>query len=44
MLAISYARSGRKEDGDREFAIQQKLTQQGAAGEPPVESQPKPNQ
>jgi tetratricopeptide (TPR) repeat protein len=33
LLAIAYARSGRKEDGDREFAIQQKLTQKGAAGE-----------
>jgi tetratricopeptide (TPR) repeat protein len=44
MLAISYARSGRKEEGDHEFAIQQKLTQKGAAGEPPAESQPKPNQ
>jgi tetratricopeptide (TPR) repeat protein len=43
MLAIAYARSGRKEDGDREFAIQQRLTQKGAAGEPPVESQQKPN-
>jgi tetratricopeptide (TPR) repeat protein len=43
MLAIAYARSGRKEDGDREFAIQQKLTQKGAAGEPPPESQPSPN-
>jgi len=39
LLAIAYARSGRKEDGDREFAIQQKLTQKGAAGEPPSESQ-----
>jgi Tfp pilus assembly protein PilF len=43
LLAIAYARSGRKEDGDREFAIQQRLTQKGAAGEQPVESQPKPN-
>jgi len=43
MLAIAYARSGRKEDGDREFAIQQKLTQKGAAGEPPPESQQTPN-
>jgi Tfp pilus assembly protein PilF len=34
MLAVAYARSGRKEDGDREFAIHQKLTQKGAAGEP----------
>ena len=42
MLAIAYARSGRKQDGDREFAIQQKLTQKGAAGEP-SESQQSPN-
>jgi tetratricopeptide (TPR) repeat protein len=34
LLAVAYARSGRKEDGDREFAIQQRLTQKGAAGEP----------
>jgi len=33
-LAIAYARSGRKEDGDREFEIQKRLTQKGAAGEP----------
>lgn len=43
MLAIAYARSGRKEDGDREFAIQQRLTQKGAAGDPPVESPQNPN-
>lgn len=43
LLAIAYARSGRKEDGDREFAIQQKLTQKGAAGEPAANSQPSPN-
>jgi len=43
MLAIAYARSGRKEDGDREFAIQKQLTQKGAAGEAPGESQQKPN-
>jgi tetratricopeptide (TPR) repeat protein len=43
LLAIAYARSGRKQDGDREFAIQQKLTQKGAAGEPGTESQPSPN-
>lgn len=43
LLAIAYARSGRKEDGDREFAIQRQLTQKGAAGEPPVGSQQKPN-
>ena len=43
LLAIAYARTGRKEDGDRQFAIQQKLTQKGAAGEAPTESQQKPN-
>ena len=43
MLAIAYARTGRKEDGDREFAIQKQLTQKGAAGEPAPESQPSPN-
>jgi len=43
LLAIAYARTGRKEEGDREFAVQQKLTQKGAAGEPPVEAQPSPN-
>jgi tetratricopeptide (TPR) repeat protein len=42
LLAIAYSRTGRKEDGDREFAIQQKLTQKGAAGEP-SESQQSPN-
>jgi tetratricopeptide (TPR) repeat protein len=42
MLAIAYARTGRKEDGDREFAIQKHLTQKGAAGEAP-ESQQNPN-
>lgn len=42
LLAIAYARTGRKEDGDREFAIQKQLTQKGAAGEPP-ESQQTPN-
>jgi tetratricopeptide (TPR) repeat protein len=42
MLAIAYARSGRKQDGDREFAIHRRLTQKGAAGEPP-ESQPSPD-
>jgi tetratricopeptide (TPR) repeat protein len=42
LLAVAYARSGRKQDGDREFAIQQKLTQKGAAGEP-SESQQSPN-
>jgi len=43
LLATAYSRSGRKEDGDREFAIQQRLTQKGAAGEPPPDSQEKPN-
>jgi tetratricopeptide (TPR) repeat protein len=43
LLAVAYARSGRKEDGDREFAIQQKLTQKGAAGESAPASQPSPN-
>jgi tetratricopeptide (TPR) repeat protein len=43
LLAIAYSRTGRKEDGDREFAIQRQLTQRGAAGEPVPESQPKPN-
>jgi len=43
LLAIAYARTGRKADGDREFAIQKQLTQKGAAGEPAPESQPKPN-
>jgi tetratricopeptide (TPR) repeat protein len=33
LLAIAYARTGRKDDGDREFAIQRQLTQKGAAGE-----------
>lgn len=42
-LAIAYARSGRKEEGDREFEIQKRLTQKGAAGEPPAEAQPDPN-
>jgi tetratricopeptide (TPR) repeat protein len=43
MLAVAYARTGRKEDGDREFAIQKQLTQKGAAGEPSGDSQQKPN-
>jgi tetratricopeptide (TPR) repeat protein len=43
LLAIAYARTGRKEDGDREFAIQRQLTQKGAAGEPAADSQPNPN-
>jgi len=43
MLAVAYARSGRKEEGDREFAIQRQLTQKGAAGESPAQSQTSPN-
>jgi tetratricopeptide (TPR) repeat protein len=43
LLAMAYSRVGRKEEADREFAIQQKLTQKGAAGEPSSESQPVPN-
>lgn len=43
MLAIAYTRTGHKEDGEREFAIQRQLTQKGAAGEPSPESQPNPN-
>jgi hypothetical protein len=43
MLAVAYARTGRKQEGDREFAIQKELTQKGAAGEPPSDSQQKPN-
>jgi tetratricopeptide (TPR) repeat protein len=43
LLAIAYARSGRKDESDREFAIQQRLTQKGAAGEPSADSQQAPN-
>jgi tetratricopeptide (TPR) repeat protein len=43
LLAVAYARTGRKEDGEREFAIQKQLTQKGAAGEPSAESQQKPD-
>jgi tetratricopeptide (TPR) repeat protein len=43
LLAIAYARSGRKEDGDRQFAIQRQLTQRGAAGEEGSPQQQKPN-
>jgi len=43
LLAIAYARSGRKEDGDRQFAIQRQLTQRGAAGEESSQPQPNPN-
>jgi len=42
LLAIAYSRTGRKAEGDREFSVQQKLTQKGAAGEP-TESQQSPN-
>jgi tetratricopeptide (TPR) repeat protein len=43
MLAIAYARTGRKQDGDREFAIQKQLTEKGSAGEAAGEAKPKPN-
>jgi tetratricopeptide (TPR) repeat protein len=43
LLAIAYARSGRKEDGDRQFAIQRQLTQRGAAGEDGSQPQQNPN-
>jgi tetratricopeptide (TPR) repeat protein len=43
LLAIAYSRTGRKEDGDKQFAIQRKLTQKGAAGENSPPSQAKPN-
>ena len=43
MLAIAYSRTGRKEDGDKQFAIQRQLTQKGAAGEDNPQSQTKPN-
>lgn len=43
LLAIAYARAGRKQDGDREFAIQRQLTQKGAAGEPEPQGEQKPN-
>ena len=43
LLAIAYSRSGRKEDGDKQFAIQRQLTQKGAAGENSPPSQAKPN-
>jgi len=42
-LAIAYSRSGRKQDGDKEFAIQKQLTQKGAAGEDAIPPQPTPN-
>jgi len=43
LLAIAYSRTGRKEDGDKQFAIQKQLTQKGAAGEENSQSQGKPN-
>jgi tetratricopeptide (TPR) repeat protein len=43
LLAIAYSRTGRKEDGDKQFAIQKQLTQKGAAGEDNSQSQAKPN-
>jgi tetratricopeptide (TPR) repeat protein len=43
LLAIAYARTGRKDDGDREFAIQRQLTQKGAAGEGNSTSVQNPN-
>jgi tetratricopeptide (TPR) repeat protein len=43
LLAIAYSRTGRKEDGDKQFAIQRQLTQKGAAGEDNSQSQTKPN-
>jgi tetratricopeptide (TPR) repeat protein len=43
LLAIAYSRTGRKEDGDKQFAIQRQLTQKGAAGEDNPQSQTKPN-
>lgn len=43
LLAIAYARTGRKSDGDREFAIQRELTQKGAAGEGNSTSVQNPN-
>jgi tetratricopeptide (TPR) repeat protein len=43
LLAIAYSRTGRKEDGDKQFAIQKQLTQKGAAGEDNPQPQAKPN-
>src|SRR5215469_2604093 len=43
LLAVAYARTGRKDDGDREFAIQRQLTQKGAAGEEGSQPPPNPN-
>jgi tetratricopeptide (TPR) repeat protein len=43
LLATAYSRTGRKEDGDKQFAIQKQLTQKGAAGEDNSQPQAKPN-
>jgi tetratricopeptide (TPR) repeat protein len=43
LLAIAYDRTGRKEEGAKEFAIQRQLTQKGAAGEGGPQSQASPN-
>jgi tetratricopeptide (TPR) repeat protein len=43
LLAIAYSRNGRKQDGDKQFAIQRQLTQKGAAGEDNPQPRPKPN-
>jgi tetratricopeptide (TPR) repeat protein len=43
LLATAYSRTGRKEDGDKQFAIQKQLTQKGAAGEENSQPQAKPN-
>jgi len=43
LLAIAYNRSGNKEQGDKEFAIQRQLTQKGAAGENSSQSPANPN-
>jgi tetratricopeptide (TPR) repeat protein len=40
LLAIAYARSGRKNDGDREFAIQKQLTEKNDATAPPSQQNP----
>lgn len=43
LLAIAYTRTGRKEDGDKEFAIQKQLTQKGSAGENSSQAPANPN-
>jgi tetratricopeptide (TPR) repeat protein len=43
LLAMAYSRTGRKEESDKEFAIQRQLTQKGAAGEDNPQSQAHPN-